>query len=152
MKGFEDHRLEEKLADQPVTDLELKEILRRLGELESCVNALPTIGDISEATSREPAEIGRLLALIRKEAWEDRFGIRIEDHEQRLEQIESRLNPTVASPPVQYVYSPISEKQRIQLQYLIEKDRSKSPALLIVGLVLAAAIIAAGYVYLVYLV
>ncbi len=82
------------LLIQEITDDELKELLRRLGEIEFAWNPKTTIRDVAEATSADPVLLGRLLADIRKEDWEERFGLRVEDHEDRLERIEEEQRQT----------------------------------------------------------
>lgn len=139
---MQNHETDE-LLKQEVTDEELRELLERLGEREFCLAPAATIGDIAEAASVDPSEIGRLLAEIRKENWEDRFGIRLTDHEKRIETIEGHIKPPVVQPPPTAVwFSPISEKERQQLQYLVEKDRNKDnlPRLIIIVFALVVAL------------
>lgn len=84
----------DELLIQEITDDELKELLRRLGEIEFAWNPRTSIKDVVEATSADPLLIGRLLADIRKEDWEERFGLRVDDHEDRLERTEEEQRRT----------------------------------------------------------
>lgn len=82
------------LLTQEISDEELKELLRRLGEIEFAWNPKTSIKDVVEATSADPLLIGRLLADIRKEDWEERFGLQVDDHEDRIERIEEEQRRT----------------------------------------------------------
>jgi len=84
----------DELLTQEITDDELKELLTRLGEIEFAWNPKTSIKDVVEATSADPLLIGRLLADIRKEDWEERFGLQVDDHEDRLERIEEEQRRT----------------------------------------------------------
>lgn len=77
------------LLSQEITDEELRDLLTRLGEIEFAWSPRTTLKDVVEATSADPVVIGRLLAEIRKEDWEERFGLRLDSVEDRVTQIEN---------------------------------------------------------------
>jgi len=77
------------LLSQEVTDEELRKLLERLGEIEFAWSPRTTVGDVVEATASDPLTLGRLLANIRKEDWEERFGLRLSDVENRVARIEN---------------------------------------------------------------
>lgn len=80
----------EELLSQTVSDVELREILERIGHEEFTGNPQPTIRDIVEGTSADASTIGRILGDIRKEDWEKRFGLKLKDHEHRIETLETK--------------------------------------------------------------
>jgi len=87
----------EDLMLETVSDDELRIILERLGQQEFGGDPATTVQDVVEGTGADPIVIGRILAEIRKEAFEKRFRLqlnrqeqRIDDHEDRIEGIEKR--------------------------------------------------------------
>lgn len=87
----------DELLRETVSDNELRIILDRIGQLEFAGEPATTVQDIVEGTGADPVVVGRILAEIRKEAFEERFGLqlkrqeqRIDDHEDRIEGIEKR--------------------------------------------------------------
>lgn len=82
------NQISEELLNEEVTPDEMREILQRLGQREFGGSPNSTIRDIAEGTSADPILIGRLLAEIRNEELQSRLGIKVEEHEQRIEHIE----------------------------------------------------------------
>src|SRR6476659_6924458 len=80
----------EQLRAESLTDQEVHELLERLGAKEFGGAENATIGAVAEATGNEPEAIGRLLAEIRKEDFEKRFGLQLGEHEARIETLEER--------------------------------------------------------------
>jgi hypothetical protein len=99
------------LLDEELTKDELSEVLRRLGRWELGGSESSTIRDVAEATSADPQAIGRLLADIRKENFEEKYGLKIEEHEERIERLENKREPfTFTSPFPPYSYRPRSQE------------------------------------------
>jgi len=83
-------RYEQLLAEE-LTELEVRTLLERLGE-DEFPEAVPTLGAVAEATGADPAVVGRLLAEIRKEEFEDRFGIRVQNLEHEVGSLASETS------------------------------------------------------------
>lgn len=88
MQDHSPNQITEELLNEEVSPSELREILQRLGQREFGGSPNSTIRDIAEGTSADPVLIGRLLAEIRNEELQDRLGLQVEEHEQRIEHIE----------------------------------------------------------------
>ena len=80
------------LQSEPLSDQEVHELLDRLGAKEFGGSEQATIGAVAEATGSDAVTIGRLLAEIRKEDFEKRFGLQLGEHEARLETLEERTD------------------------------------------------------------
>lgn len=76
---------------ETVSDDELRIILERLGQEEFGGEPATTVQDIVEGTGADPIMIGRILADVRKEEFEKRFGLQLKHHEQRIEEHEERI-------------------------------------------------------------
>ncbi len=150
MEQFSQAEQNNELLQQTVTDAELREILERIGHEEFNGNPLTTIQDIAEGTSADPAAIGRILGEIRKEDWEQRFGLELKDHAKRIITLEAKQNPPPVvprqvlsqpmTPPV--VQSPTSYTGTSQRQYGYgSRQKSTNPALGVVVAVSVALII-----------
>jgi len=96
------------LLREQVSDDELRIILERIGQQEFGGEPATTVQDIVEGTGTDPIVIGRILGQIRKEAFEERFGLQLDDHEKRINKIEHEdrkphvtiVNQTVVNPPL----------------------------------------------------
>lgn len=117
----------EDLLDTTLTDEELHELLRRLGESSLGGPESPTVKAVAEATGSSPIEIGHLLAEIRKQA--------IADHSERLEKLEAEK------------MQPVDRVQQEALQAVAQREilrRSARPvlflflAVILIGLILSA--------------
>lgn len=78
------------LLSEELTDGEVRTLLERLGSREFGGSESATVGAVVEATGSDPTTVGRLLAEIRKEDFEKRFGLQLKDHDQRIETLEER--------------------------------------------------------------
>jgi hypothetical protein len=87
----EDAEARAELLAEELTDAELQELLRRLGQAEFGGSDPATVAAVVEATGRDLVEIGRILGDIRREAYDQRFGSRLRSYEQRLERLEDRV-------------------------------------------------------------
>lgn len=79
------------LLQETVSDDELRIILDRLGHEEFGDDPATTVQDIVEGTGADPVVIGRILADVRKEEFEKRFGLQLQKHEQRIDEHEERI-------------------------------------------------------------
>lgn len=75
----------QELLNEEVLDEEVREILERLSSAELGGSELATIGAIAEATGASPNLIGRMLAEIRQENLDERFGKTLRKHQDTLE-------------------------------------------------------------------
>lgn len=101
MEKFDDSRSQELLAEE-LTDEEVRELLVRLhtDDLGGSENA--TVASVVEATGAELDTVSSLLAQIRREAYQELFGDRLDDHEHRITKLETRhAKPPVQAPPIQ---------------------------------------------------
>ena len=96
MEKFDDSRSQELLAEE-LTEEEVRELLVRLhtDDLGGSENA--TVGSVVEATGAELDTVSSLLAQIRREAYQELFGDRLDEHEHRITKLENRH----AKPPIQ---------------------------------------------------
>ena len=111
MEKFDDSRSQELLAEE-LTAEEVRELLVRLhtDDLGGSENA--TVGLVVEATGAELDTVSSLLAQIRKEAYQELFGDRLDEHEHRITKLESRhAKPPVQAPPIQGP-APINQARR----------------------------------------
>ncbi len=131
------------LLSQEITDEELRDLLEQLGEIEFAWSPKTTLKDVVEATSADPVVIGRLLAEIRKEDWEERFGLRLGSVENRVTQIENQQ----PKDPSQHSHQILLDSEEVEelRQLADERRREKAvgivavliilPILLIIGLI-----------------
>lgn len=132
---------QQELLQERVSNDELHELLERLGQAELGGPEAPTVGAIVEATGASPVEIGRLLGQIRQEQFEKRFSDTFQDHEHRIEKLESR---PVERNRVTY-NEEFDEEQREILQEYADREvarRKTGPLVLFLLLVLGLIIIA----------
>lgn len=128
----------EELLNEEVTPDELREILRRLGQREFGGSPNSTIRDIAEGTSADPLVIGRILAEIRNETLQKRFGLKIEEHEERIEKIE---HVQAQAPRPIPVYTPIPEFDTDEIEDLREmadkrrREKAMQPYAIILTLI-----------------
>lgn len=78
----------DELLEEELTGSELSELLERLGAEEFGGSENSRLRDVVELTGQEPLSVARVLADIRKEDWEERFGSILEDHGERIERLE----------------------------------------------------------------
>lgn len=123
------------LAEE-LTSKEVQGLLERLNAKEMGGSEHATVGAVVEATGSDPLTVGRLLAEIRKEDFEERFGIRINQHEKRIETLEVKSQhspPPVRSAPV------IDPYQQAALDRLGKEERQRQ-ALQPVGYVVCGVV------------
>ncbi len=120
---------EQLLLEQEVTNEELHEILRRLGEQEFALSGQSRVGDIVEATGASPRTIGMILGNIRKEDWEERFGLRVgklereaKVHQEKIADHEARIRRQEADDRDQPV---IVHARMVTPEMLREHERNK---------------------------
>jgi hypothetical protein len=78
------------LLVEELTSDEVQELLERLNVRDFGGSENPTVGAIVEATGSDPVTVGRLLAEIRKEDFEERFGLHLKHQDRRIESLEER--------------------------------------------------------------
>ena len=132
------------LLDEPLSDAEVRTLLERLGSAEFGGLETATLGAIVEATGSDLTTVGRLLAGIRKGEFEERFGLQLQDHGQRIETLEERAaytTPTldIADPRIRDAVAKSYAEQ-------VEEERKASAELQ------RKALRSAGYVFLVMIV
>lgn len=86
------------LLAEPLSDAEVQTLLERLGAHEFGGPETATLGAVVEATGSDAATVGRLLAEVRKEDFEKRFGLELKDHGRRIESLEERANKESQEP------------------------------------------------------
>lgn len=79
----------ELLAEQLTGD-ELHQVLERLGQDEFLSSDAPTVKDVVEGTGANPVAVGRALAEVRKQSFDERFAAAFGDHEKRIGELESK--------------------------------------------------------------
>lgn len=134
------------LLEEEVTDSELREILDRLGQEEFEGGELSRVADVVEATGAPSEVIGRILADIRKEDWEAKFGARqaktektIDDHERRLRHQESLVS---AHPPApRRRFSASREPTPAEIHNEVERERTKRMTSRVIWLTVVVAVI-----------
>ena len=85
-----DHQAQEELLSEQLTGDELREVLERLGSTEFALNDYSTVRDVVEGTGADPVSIGRALAEVRKQDFEERFASAFGEHEKRIHELEER--------------------------------------------------------------
>lgn len=138
------------LLAEPVTDAEVRTLLERLGSREFGGPEDATLGSVVEATGSDAATVGRLLAKIRKEDFEERFGIQLKDHGRRIETLEeksSRLERErrVERPKTYLRNEPEHDEYRERaINRLAEEERQREqagPVIAVVSIVSAVILI-----------
>jgi hypothetical protein len=140
-----DPRFVELLAE-PLTDEEVRDLLERLGSKEFGGPENATVNSVVEATGASVATVGNLLAQIRKEDFEERFGLRLDHHESRIETLEERaqrLEVLSRPPPVQVQISgqALDPYQQRALDRIAAQERQSEamrPILAVVGAIVFA--------------
>lgn len=87
------------LLAEPLSDAEVRTLLERLGSREFGGPEDATLGSVVEATGSDAATVGRLLAEIRKEDFEERFGLQLKDHGRRIDTLEKKSSVKSPSKP-----------------------------------------------------
>jgi hypothetical protein len=135
---------EHELRQQEITDAELRELLERLGQEEMGGSGLSRVGDVVEATGASSQVIGRMLADIRKDDWERRFGLRQEVVEKKVE-----THGRILSDHERRLTSPGGQTRTDEELYdamLAERQRRHLPAAilaLVVGFIMVIVLISA---------
>lgn len=111
-------RLQEELLSQTVTAEELPLLLQRLGEEEFHLSNDTSVRDIVEGTQSDPVKIGRALAEIRRQAFDERFAEAFSDHERRIQNLE-RKRPASSPTTTDTVRSAM---RQIAKEQAIERD------------------------------
>jgi hypothetical protein len=140
-----DPRFAELLAE-PLTEEEVRDLLERLGSKEFGGPENATVNSVVEATGASVDTVGNLLAQIRKEDFEERFGLRLDHHENRIETLEERalrLEVLSRPPPVQVPTSghALDPYQQRALDRLANQER-QSEAMRPIALVIGAIVLA----------
>jgi hypothetical protein len=123
-----DPRFAELLAE-PLTDEEVRDLLERLGSKEFGGPEHATVGAVVEATGANPATIGNLLALIRKEDFEEKFGLKLEEHEERIDNLEDHARNAERTAGQKQAYvsskSQLDPYQQRALERLAKEERQR---------------------------
>lgn len=133
------------LLSQEITDEELRDLLTRLGEIEFAWSPRTTLKDVVEATSANPVVIGRLLAEIRKEDWEERFGLRLSEVEERVTRVEKQAS--ASAPKEVYIVTPPYSRPTVNVQPL----STQQGLFIIVKVFLIGGAILGTFLYMAYL-
>lgn len=90
------------LLAEELTSEEVRDLLQRLNARDMGGSEHATVSAVVEATGFDVATVWRLLAEIRKEDFEERFGLRLDHHEKRIETLEERAHrlEKLNKPPV----------------------------------------------------
>ncbi len=83
---------EHSLLQQELSDSEVREILERLSAEEFAAPLHATVSAVCEATGASADVIGRILADIRKQNIEERYGEAIERHEEKIGELDERTH------------------------------------------------------------
>jgi hypothetical protein len=144
------------LLAEPLSDAEVRTLLERLGSREFGGPESATVGAVVEATGSDAETVGRLLAEIRKEDFEERFGLQLKDHGRRIETLEERSSrlerERQAERPRSYLRNePEHDEYRERaINRLAEQERiaeeSKPVASIVGSLFLLALVIYTGFV------
>ena len=121
---FQSQPQQSDLLNEPLSDAEVRTLLERLGSREFGGPESATVGAVVEATGSDAATVGRLLAEIRKEDFEERFGLQLMDHGRRIETLEERTKRLEPKPPM-VAQQPLDPYQKIALDRLAEEERRK---------------------------
>lgn len=83
---------EHALLQQELSESEVRELLERLSAEEFAAPSLATVSAVCEATGASAELIGRILADIRKQNIEERYGETIERHEEKIGELDERAH------------------------------------------------------------
>jgi len=123
-----DPRFAELLAE-PLTDEEVRDLLERLGSKEFGGSEHSTVNSVVEATGASVETVGNLLALIRKEDFEEKFGLKLEEHEERIDTLENHARQAVRAAYGQKTYGRrdphLDPYQQRALERLAEEERQR---------------------------
>lgn len=97
----------QQILQEELSATELRELLHRLGEEEFGGSEHSRIRDIVETTGRDVSDIARILADIRREDWEEKFGAVLDDHAERIERLEDESDA-----PVPVAERPLSDRAK----------------------------------------
>ena len=118
------------LAEELSSD-EVRELLERLNARDFGGSENATVGAIVDATGSDAVIVGRLLAEIRKEDFEERFGLRLTHSEKRIETLEERAKrlESVSRQTIKYERAPAVDPYReAALNRLAEQERQREEA------------------------
>lgn len=118
MSQGQEFKLQEELLSQTVTAEELPLLLQRLGEEEFHLSNDTSVRDIVEVTNSDPVRIGRALAEIRRQTFDERFVEAFADHERRIHSLEGRKS----SPPATTTDSVRAAMRQIALEQAAARD------------------------------
>ena len=146
-----DPRFAELLAE-PLTDEEVRDLLERLGSKEFGGPENATVNAVVEATGASVATVGNLLAQIRKEDFEERFGLQLDHHESRIETLEERaqrLEVLSRPPPIQvqtsgHALDPYQQRALDRLAAQERQSEAMRPIALVVGACVLAMLCCSG--------
>ena len=123
-----DPRFAELLAE-PLSDEEVRDLLERLGSKEFGGPENATVGAVVEATGSSVETVGNLLALIRKEDFEEKFGLKLEEHEERIDTLENHARQAVRTVHGQETHvrrdPHLDPYQQRALERLAEEERQR---------------------------
>lgn len=137
------------LSREELSAGEVREILDRLGQDEMGGPDVARVRDVAEATGTSVQTIGRILADIRKEDWEDKFGKRqsvlettvdehskkLQRHGELLERVKEPSESVLGKHTDEEIYEAVQNVER-------EKRRAQLPALV-------ATLIGMGFFFLI---
>lgn len=142
-----DFQPQSKLPDllaEPLSDAEVRTLLERLGSQEFGSSENATIGAVIEATGSDPVTVGRLLAEIRKEDFEERFGLQLKDHGRRIDTLENKAQRIERNAAIKETRSPTDiEWDRYRQRELdrVAKEEADREAMLPPFLIFLGAIV-----------
>ena len=116
------------LLEEAVSPAEVREILERLGQDEAGGPDVARIKDVVEATGAPAALIGRMLADIRKDDWEEKFGLRqaeveeqVRAHKAQLDSHERLLNKDRSPKADPFRWTAPDDGERPEVTELLDK-------------------------------
>jgi hypothetical protein len=135
----------EALVAEELTSEEVRDLLERLNAQDMGGSENATVGSVVEATGSDPLTVGRLLAEIRKEDFEERFGLKLDEHGARIDSLEGRLKSV--HKPVRSS-QPLDHYQQVALDRLAEQERQRETMKPVAIVIIAIAIMLALLLFL----
>lgn len=111
------------LLAEELTDEEVRGLLERLNAREFGGSENATVGAVVEATGADVTVVGRLLAEIRKEDFEEKFGLQLKDHGLRIETLEEKTKRVESAVKKPEKAAALDHYQLKALDRLAEQER-----------------------------
>ena len=144
-----DLRAQDELLSEQLTGDELREVLERLGENEFALNEFSTVRDVAEGTGAAPVAIGRALAEVRKQDFEERFASAFGEHEKRISKLEGTPRAgrlSVAEPSTREALA-FLEVERLSQQQRRHRAQLRTRVITVVVLLLTNLLVLASFWY-----